>query len=176
MRYNHLTFPPFYVAGENNDMADCVSRSFKNGKFFHVSDSLLTYFSNTFPLPQNEYWRECTLPPEWISRVISCLRGEQLPLGSLLRLPKPGKNTGITGVAMPQSVASTRSSKRISQALNVTSSSQLSLRGCGRARTVEELKSEFKESRMPSRPSPRPSNWLDNQVPFIGEIKNTRCP
>ena len=167
---------PLHVAGENNGMADCVSRAFRDGKFFHASHSLCDFFTSNFPLPQTASWQECTLPPEWTSRVISCLRGEQLPLGSLLRLPKPGKNTGITGVATPQCAASTLSSPTTSQPSNATSLSLLSLRGCGQARTAEELKSEFRESRMPSHPSPRPSNWLDNKVPYTEPTKNIPSP
>ena len=172
LKSSNLT--PLHVAGVDNQIADVVSRSFKTGQYFIAQNSLLTYFNKTYPLPQNESWQECQIPQEWVSRVISSLRGKQLPLGSLLRLPKPGRNTGIIGATMPPCAKSTLSSPPLSLPLNGTSSSQPSLRGCGRVRTAEELKLEFQGSRMLSRPSPRPLNWLENKVPSTGRTKGTR--
>jgi hypothetical protein len=79
------------IAGVNNNMADIASRAFKKGKFFEANDNLLQYFNTHFPLQQKVSWQQFQLPKEWISRVMSCLRGEQLQMESLHRLKKPVK-------------------------------------------------------------------------------------
>jgi hypothetical protein len=78
-------------------MADITSRAFKNGDFFEAHADLVTYFNLHFPLPQKLSWREFKVPTKWVSRVISCLRGEQLQMESLLKLPKLGKSVGSIG-------------------------------------------------------------------------------
>jgi hypothetical protein len=166
---------PLYIPGDKNTMADIISRSFKQGKYFEKTKNLTEYFNFNFPLPQAMSWQEYLIPKEWVSRVIASLRGMLLPLGSLLRLPKQGRNTGKIGLDMPQSAASTRSSPT-SAPSNEMSLSPLSLRGCGRAFTVEELKYEFRASLMPSQPSRRPSSWLDNRARSTARIKNTPSP
>ena len=169
------TLTPLYIPGDKNTMADIISRSFKNGTYFKSAKNLTNYFDRNFPLPQAMYWQEYHIPNEWVSRVIASLRGTLLPLGSLLRLPKQGKNTGKTGQSTPPCAALTLSCST-SLPSNETSSSPLSLRGCGKALTVEELKYEFRASRTPSQPSRRPSSWLDNRVRSIEQTKNTRSP
>jgi hypothetical protein len=153
---------PLSIAGEDNDMADIISRAFKNGKYFEAEHDLFTYFNSHFPLPQNASWQECRIPNKWISRVIACLRGEQLPMAWLQRLPKTGKNTGIIGAPTPPHATSAPSSTTSPPPSNETSSLQLSLQGSGQVCMAEELRSKFKASQMLSRPSPRPSNWLEN--------------
>ena len=162
---------PRYIPGENNIMADIISRSFKKGKYFKSAENLTEYFNLHFPLPQESSWQEYHIPKEWVSRVIASLHGKLLPLASLLRLPKPGKNTGNTGQTTLPYTESTHSSQASRQS-NKTLSSPLSLRGCGQALSVEELKLELRESQMPSQPSPRPSNWLENRVRSTGATKN----
>ena len=39
---------PMHISGEHNKMADAASRAFKDGEYFHIANSLLTYFNNTF--------------------------------------------------------------------------------------------------------------------------------
>ena len=73
-----LSLLPLHIAGENNAMADIPSRAFKNGEFFHAHAKLVNYFNTHFPLPQNLSWEEFKVPKKLTSRVISCLRGEQL--------------------------------------------------------------------------------------------------
>jgi hypothetical protein len=163
---------PLPIAGEDNDMADVTSRAFKNGKFFRGDISLTTFFNTKFPLPQNNCWTELTIPKKLISRVMSCLRGEQLTMESLLRLPQVGKNTGNTGQDMPDCSKKIHSSQT-PLPLNKESSSQLLLQGSGQGSTVEEMKSKFHQSVMRSQPSPRPSNWLENKVRSTGTKKRT---
>ena len=46
---------PHHISGEDNIMADIISRYFKMGKYFDVSQNgLVPYFNNHFPLSQNE--------------------------------------------------------------------------------------------------------------------------
>jgi len=85
------------IVGENNAMADIPSRAFKNGEFFHTRDDLVKYLNSHFPLPQNLSSQEFQLSTKMASRVISYFRGTQLPMESLHRLPKLGKNIGNTG-------------------------------------------------------------------------------
>ena len=155
---------PLHIPGEDNDMADIISRAFKDGKFFAAAQNLTHYFNLHFPLPQQQSWHECQLPPRLVSLVIACLRGEPLAMESLLRLPKLDRNTGRHGTGMPPPAELTQCSKT-SPHCKETSPSMPSLHGSGAVLTEEELKSKFKASRMQFRPSPRPSNWLDNPAP-----------
>jgi hypothetical protein len=163
---------PLNIAGEDNTMADIVSRAFKTGKYFTASENLTSYFNVHFPLTQKKSWTEYHLPNALASRVISCLRGELLPMASLLRLPRVTANTGNIGQSMPQCAALTLSSEK-HQPLNETSRSQPSLQGSGLELTAKELKSKFRESRMPSHPSPRPYSWLENPAHSTGRKMST---
>ena len=165
---------PLNIAGTDNLMADIASRAFKAGKYFSAASNLTAYFNSNFPL-KDEYWHECLIPKEITSRVISCLRMEPLPMASLIRLPKPGKNTGDTGNNMLPHAAFHFSSIQLqSPTLKKKSSLSLTLRGSGKELTVEEHKLKFKASRMLSRPSPRPSNWLENKVPSTKKRTSTK--
>ena len=167
---------PLHIAGENNTMADIVSRAFKDGKFFSAKSNLVTYFNTHFPLSQDVSWKEFNLPKEVVLPVISCLRGELSPMASLLRLPKIEQSIGTTGSDI------LRSSDAIPSCLNQflpskeTASSSHLLQGLGQAYTVEELKSKFRPSRMRCRPSARPSSCLATAAPYIGRTKSTTSP
>lgn len=156
---------PIYIKGEENAMADVASRAFKNGKFFLQTLTLTDYFDAHFPLPQLMSWQEFRVPTALQSRVISCLLGKPLPLASLIRLPGLGKNTGTTGKNMQPCATSTHSSAT-KPSLNSKKklSSAPMVQGSGRVITEEDARSAFKELTMRSRPSPRPSNWLENKV------------
>ena len=153
-------------------MADIISRSFKSGAFFHAGKHLTTYFNTHFPLSQKQSWQELLLPKKVISLVICSLRGELVQLESLLRLPTPAKNTGLTGHPMQKSVESTHSSPTHLPS-NETSSCQPLLHRSGQVFSAKEIKSWFQGSRMRSRPSARPSCWLDNPLPSTERTKNT---
>ena len=166
---------PMHIAGKDNEMADIPSRAFKNGEFFHAHDNLVNYFTSHFPLPQNLYWREFKVQKKLVSRVISCLRGTLLPMESLHKLPKLGKNIGATGQNTANCSTLARTSTTSQPAKN-----QLSLQvlppGFAPGLTVTEIKSVFKRSRTRSRPSPRPANWLENRVPSSKKRENTFYP
>ena len=165
---------PIHIAGEDNTMADVISRAFKTGKYFHVASDLPTYFNTHFPLEQQQSWQECRLPTSLTSSVMRCLRGEQLPMASLLKPTPNTKNTGATGSATPIPPASTLSSTLPQYLPSSAISSQAHLlRGSGLAGTEEETKSRWAGSRMPLRLSPRPSNWLDNPVSSTAPKANT---
>ena len=156
-------------------MADIISRAFKKSEYFHLQKSLLTYFNSTYPLPQNGYWQECRIPGRYISVVTSLLLGKQLPMESLIKIPKAGRSIGPTGNTMPLSVTWTSGCRtRNSKTLKKMPSSVPSLAGSGAVLSDSEVRSKFRESRKRSRPSPRPSNWLENPVPFTKQRTNTR--
>ena len=165
---------PHHICGEDNVMADTVSRAFKKGKFFTASQNIVAYFNSTFPLPQSQSWIEFQLPTELTSPVIACLLGKQQPLASLLKLPLPGKSTGAIGQGMQRCATSTPSSARtLSPHSNVTSSQGPLLQGSGKVCSALESRSVLEASRPLSQPSQRPLSWLDNQVPCTGGNKNT---
>ena len=168
---------PHHICGDDNIMADTVSRAFKNGKFFEASQNLIPYFNSTFPLPQSQSWTEFRLPTELTSPVIACLLGKQQPLASLLKLPLPGKNTGATGQATPKCATQTLSSAQTpSPHWNGTSSPAPLLRGSGAVCSAWESKSALEASRPLLQPSQRPLSWLDNKVPCTAGSKNIISP
>ena len=160
------------IAGLDNDMADISSRSFKKGYALKPNISLQSHFNSKFPLPQNKSWQEFHIPSDISSRVISCVRGDTSTLGSLLRLRKIDKNTGNTGAHMHTSAARIHSLRK-QTSWKPTSSSLVLLQGSGQATTVKEMKSKFTQSLMRSRPSPRPSSWLENPAPSTKPTKST---
>jgi hypothetical protein len=162
---------PLHIAGEKNQMADIVSRAFKTGKFFLASASLVDYFNTHFPLSQKISWTECRIPKELTSRVISCLRGELLPMASLIRLPKIESNIGAIGADMPLSSTVTPSCL-MKHPLTASTSSVASPHESAQEDLVEEIKSRFRPARMLSRPSTRPYNWLENRLPSTKRSKN----
>ena len=167
---------PMNIAGKENDMADIPSRAFKQGEYFEANQNLVCYFNQHFPLPQTNSWLEYRLPTKLSSRVTSCLRGELTPMESLHKLPKLGRNTGRPGrptapLAVNQIPTSTPSVKS-----NKASSSLPSQPVCAPGLTVTEIKSAFKQSRMRSRPSPRPVDWLGNKVPPAKQRAHTFYP
>ncbi len=166
-----------HYSGEYNGMADCTSRSFKDGTAFSLNNKSLTdFFNEKFPLPQSESWRELVLPPELTSRVISCVRSETFNVGSLLRLPRIDKNTGNTGAHMYETLIATTPSFKLRPKLKTSSWRSGLLNGSGQEVMASEIKSKFQPSVSRWRPSARPSNWLDNKVPSTKLHKNTSNP
>jgi hypothetical protein len=153
------------IKGKSNDMADVASRFKHDSNLFkNISNGTLTdYFNTNFPQPNG--WQEFQIPQRLISRVTSLLLGHTLTLDSWRRLPKRGKNTGITGLSIANEYMRTLFSVPLPlQESSEILSSQPSLHGSGQAATVAEIASEYKALLTRSRPSPRPSNWLENQA------------
>ena len=165
---------PHHIAGEDNIMADVISRAFKNGKYFQISNNLVSYFNSHFPLAQNESWHECHVPNKLLSSVIACLQGKLLPMESLRRQTQPGKSTGDAGNSMPIQSVSTHSSNPFLPS-NVILSQEHLLLGSGQESSEKELRLRWQESRMPSRPSQRPLSWLANQVRSTERKTNINC-
>ena len=112
---------PHQISGEDNIMADIISRAFKTWKYFNASNDLVSYFYFNFPLLQNESWHECQVPSTPLSCVIFCLSGKLLSMASLLRQTQIGKNIGSTGKTMRPQQKSTLSSTNPYLPSNVTS-------------------------------------------------------
>ena len=108
--------------------------SLQRWKIFFASNNLITYFNDHFLLPQNESWRKCHIPTEWLSRVIACLSGNQFEMVWLQRLPKIVKKNGIIGVTTPtyiQSILSSPTSPAPSNLMSLLQNSQLgSVQAC----------------------------------------------
>ena len=167
----------YHVEGDLNTMADVASRSFRDDSMFAKSKlSLSDYFNSKFPLPQSASWKELTLPPELVSRVISCARSSTFNLGQLLRLPGIDKNTGPTGAHSYRNAIKTTPSYKLRPNLNSPSLSLPLLNGSGQATTAKELRLKLTESPMLWRPSARPSNWQDNVVRSTVPKGNTSNP
>ena len=141
-------------------MADISSRSFKHGEAFSSSAPLTHLFNKKISLPQKCSWREFQIPSEIYWRVMSCIRGEPSKMGQLLRLKGIDKNIGATG-ASTQNSGSAAPFWTMRPNWNESSYSQPLLSGSGQAFTAEETKSRFRPLLNRSRPSPRPSNWLE---------------
>ena len=155
---------PHHIAGEENVMADFISRAFKNGIYFkHAPNGLVPYFNTTFPL-QSGSWAECRLPTALVSSVIACLRGELLPMASLLRRMPLGKNTGATGSSTQLVPESTPSLAQPSLPSSATLSQEHLLLGSGQVATDLDIESRLAVSRTHCQPSPRPSSWLEGQA------------
>ena len=153
------------IRGKDNTMADTSSRTFRgtNGRdtfAIHLTD-FLTFFNNKFPL-QSGSWVRCHPPASWISRVMCCLRGQPLTMASWNALPKPAGNTGSNGATTREGLESIPTSGSATTTYNATSSSQHSLLGSGLDASAEDVRSQFKPLLTRYRPSPRPSNWLEN--------------
>ena len=166
---------PVHIAGENNEMADICSRTFKSESFYSQNTSLLPLFNKKFPLPKNKSWKEWVVHKKLSTRVTSCLHGVQLQMESLLNLPKLGKNIGNTGCPTHTSSKQTLSSK-VNQTSQNPSSSPAMLLGSGRELSASEMRSKFKQYQTPWRPSPRPSNWLENGAQHTQNMKYTPSP
>ena len=164
------------IAGKNNQMADIPSRAFKNGEYFRAQADLVTYFNTHFPLPQKNSWLEYKIPTKLASHVSSCLDGKLLPMESLLKLPRLGRSIGRSGRHTAHRVAKRTHTSMISAPSTKDSSSSPLLPVHGPGLSAEEIKSVFKPSRMRSRPSARPANWLENRVPSCKERVNTFYP
>ena len=162
------------IAGDDNDMADKSSRSFgSKGNAFKLNESLTEFFNSNYPLPQNNSWKEFVIPSELYSRVMSCVRGERSKMGQLLRLKRVDKSIGDIG-ANTYDIGTAAPFWTMRPNLNPTSSSRPMLQGSGQDSTAREVRLKFKPLVKRSRPSPRPSSWLDNPLPSTAKTKNTR--
>ena len=174
LHVQHANTITTHEAGITNQMADISSRSSRLKAYTQTTNSFLNTFSMQFPLPQGQCWKEFHLPPKWLSRVMSCLRGKPLPMAQWTTLPNEGKNIGSAG-AIIATVGATHLSLQTVPPSNATSLQPLSLLGSGLATTARERASKLAASRKRSAPSPRRANWLDNQAQSTKHMKLTSC-
>ena len=150
-----------HINGESNRMADFASRSFCDSAFTNTNKSFLEIFSQHFPLPQKTFWKECILPAEMCSKVISCLCGKPLSMELWTATTKHIKNTGNTEEPTPPPLKWTHS--LIAVAMSKKSSlSQLLLQGSGQVTMAKAALSKFNLLLKHWQPSPIPLNWLEN--------------
>ena len=121
---------PHHIPGVNNIMANIISRAFKLGQYFEVTQlGLVPYFNSNFPLKQQESWTKCRVPSAHVSSMIACLHGELLPMASLLRQTPRGKITVHFGKSKPPRQESAHTLIKPSLPLNVILSQENLLRG-----------------------------------------------
>ena len=178
LRFLHLrirerkasSFTPEYIPGEHNTMADVSSRAFKDGQYFKAHANLTHYFNLNFP--QSKSWQEYHHHPAWISRVISCLRGIPLPMGSLARLPPTGQSTGPIGQIIAKACASAQTSQTAPKSKQ-SLPPRLSAQGSGQVALATDIRSKFLPSQRRYHPSPRPLSWLEQKVHYTKRRTNT---
>ena len=156
-------------------MAYVVYRAFQKGKFFAANKNLTAYFQTHSPLQQGHYWTEFNLSTKWTQQLMSCLLGKQMTLGSLLMLPWIRKNTERHGKAMLPHGTLTLPPKAVNR-FKSSFSSQLLMHGYRNVTTERAFKSRFQPLLRHYRPSPRPSNWLENPVPSKQRKTTTSFP
>lgn len=165
-----------HIAGEHNKMANIISRAFKDGKYFHVSQNLISFFNSNFTLPQKESWKKCQPTTRQISSVIACLCGKRLPMESLLVQQQKDKNIGNTGWITPVIQGYTLSSNPTQSCHSKgTSLQEHLLHKSVQERLVWGNRYAYWESLTPLLLSSRPSNWLENAARSTEEKTNTNC-
>ena len=153
-------------------MADIASRSFTNNIFTNSNKTFEQTFNSLFPL-QSGSWKEYTLSPKTLSKVISTLCGEQSPMALWLKILRQEKNIGLTGPPTHHSSTKIHTSQT-AQTKNKSSLSPPLLQGSGKATTEKESKSPFKQLLKHYQPSQRPVNWLDNLPQSSKQKKRTK--
>ena len=149
-----------------------ASRSFSDTKFTSANKPFITVFSSLFPL-QTTSWKEFHLPSKISSKVISCLRGEQLEMALWHKIRGQEKNIGLTGKHTQNCTRKTHISSP-APTENKSSSSPLLLQGSGKASTANTSKLPFKRLLKRSQPSPRPANWLENHPLSSKQKRHTK--
>ena len=160
------------IPGEDNTMADIASRSFIDKRFTLSNQPFSTVFNSIFPLKTTS-WKEFHLSPKISSKVISCLRGEQLALASWHKIPRQEKSIGLTGRRTPTCTGKTHTSQ-LAPKQNKSSSSQLLLHGSGQVSTAKESRLPFKQLLKRFQPSQRHANWLENRPQSSKQRKHTK--
>lgn len=153
---------PIYIPGEYNTMADVSSRAFKEGKFFVAHNNLTSYFNLHFP--QSSSWQEYKHHKEWVMRVISCLRGTQLEMASLTRLPKTGQSTGHAGTRSAKDSTWIQLFKQHPSSPPLLPPPPLPPKS-EQGHTGWDKRLKLAQYLQRYQLSPRPSSWLEQQVP-----------
>ena len=153
-----------HLSGKFNVMADTTLRRHPTN-----TEDFLSFFSSKFPPPKEHCWTLCRLKHGTYSRVISELSGKRLPLASWKRLPKKGGDFWQLGSStFPiQLKKMTRSS--ITELISKKSTCWLPLPTMCDTEAFLDENNVFvpKQSKWLSAPSPRSSNWMDNQTRWL---------
>ncbi len=93
---------PQHISGIKNAMTDIPSRSFGSIPkwYFKTEQQLLTFFNNTFPLPNNQPWTVYRPSIELGMHVISVLWTQHSTLVDWRHLPPAGNHVGTIGLPM----------------------------------------------------------------------------
>ena len=152
------------IAGEDNELADLASRSFKRtgvkGNYELTDAEFLTKFNIDFPLPQEHSWLLLRLHNKITSNVFTLLQGKTLSMGSLIRLKESGCDIGHIGPTSAKS--STMDWTPFSQELKTERklhSLKLSPVTSVKGTQDEDIKSALAQFRTRYAPSARPSRW-----------------
>ncbi len=151
-----------HVPGIENVMADIDSHPSKAQQLFCSTSALSDIdfhlsFDTIFPLPNNQWWMLAAMPLWLRFNVFETLRGKRLALQqwtdpSGIATGKHGKCTAGS-IKMPLAKSKHHTSSR-------TDSSPLLL-PCGKASTVTDIKSRFRQSQEHSGLSPKSLFWTD---------------
>ena len=90
---------PLHIRGVENAITDIPSRSFGKPKKWHcpTDNDLLTLFSDTFPLPNQQCWTVYRVSSAISTKILSVLRMKLISLDVWRQLPSRGKHTGDVG-------------------------------------------------------------------------------
>jgi hypothetical protein len=135
-----------HVPGEENVMADIASRPSKAKQLFRSMSALSDInfrlsFDTVFPLPNNQRWTLAAVPCWLRSNVFETLHGKQLALQQWMDLS--GTATGRHGKRTAGSITMSPVKSRCHTSSRTDSSPLLS--PCGKASTVTEIKSRFRQ-------------------------------
>jgi hypothetical protein len=151
-----------HVPGIENVMADIASPPSKAQQLFHSTSAISDIdfrlsFDTVFPFPNNQRWKLAAVP-RWLRfNVFKMLRGKQLALQQWM--DPSGTATGKRGKCTACSIKMPLAkSKRHTSSW--TNSSPLLL-PCGKASTVTDIKSRFRQLQEHSGLSPKSLLWMD---------------
>ena len=150
-----------HISGSYNILADTASREHSTN-----SATFLSQFTSQFPPPKNGYWTLYTLPSSIKCKICSELLQKPSALASWRRLPVHGGAFGTIGDNGFQqtSLKHIRASKIFLRACNSTSWLPTPTMCDKEAFLLPNQKFEPKLSKWRSAPSPRSSNWMENQA------------
>jgi len=149
----------FHLPGETNRMADIASRSLKT---FPNDKTFLTHFALTFPLPQGIFWNLFLPSSNTAGKLFSTLQTTTSPMAWWLQTTNKGSVIGATGSSFSRQILTTTFKAHIAN--KKFPSYKLSLSGSGKEISAEAIKSRQEQSKTPSGPSARPSNWMATKI------------
>ena len=158
---------PQHIKGDHNSITDIPSRSFGSKPEWHFKSDkeLLTFFNNTFPLPQQNSWTVFKISKRLSTKVISLLLTQRFELAEWRRLPPIGNHIGDVGTPTAGLWEWTLTF-RIPQhhTSEEPGHSQVLLHESEVASMVEDAKSSLTQHVRQSQPLVRPSRWTQGST------------